>query len=77
MKSSLEELSLAVVPDSEVKASLSVCSTVFSSGHGEGWSLRQEEMRRLRLARRVLGRERREGGGVVVLVLLVVDEEVV
>lgn len=71
MKSSLS-LSLVVVPDSEANAWSSVCPI----GHGEGWSLRQEEMRRLRLARRALGRERREDGGVVPLLLvLVVDEE--
>ena len=63
MKSSSSLLSLAVIPGSEVKAWSSICSV----GHGEGWSPRQEEMWRLRLAPRVLGRERREDAGVVLL----------
>jgi hypothetical protein len=65
MKSSL----LVVVPASEAVAS------ALSNGHGSECSLRQEEMRRVRLARRALGREMREDRGVVLLLLLVDEED--
>ena len=80
MKSSLSpsvELSFVVVVAASSSA-MEVWLSIDSTGHGSEWKVChcQEEMRRVRVARRVLGRERREDAGVVLLLLLlVVDEE--
>lgn len=60
---------VVVVSASEALAA----SSVGSIGQGSEWLVCQEEMRRVRVARRVLGRERRDDVGVVVL--LAVDEQ--
>ena len=62
---------VVVVSASEALAA----SSVGSIDQGSEWLVCQEEMRRVRVARRVLGRERRDDVGVVLL-LLVVEEEV-
>ena len=67
MKSSLSLSLVVVLVFSGVIASPLVCSIV----HGSEWLVCQEEMRRLRLARRVLGIERRDDTGL----LLLLDEE--